>query len=296
MKIETRTLCLIFAGMTIMSLLFACTTPSVVSTTAQNPETIDLVDAQIMRGEPIYQQTCTACHGLQGEGQRAGTSFAVWPLVGAEFQERNPNAQVVFDVVRSKSEPNLRALTDDQIYDAIAYVWNLNDPESTSPITAQNAASMAPGETVEALAPVGIYPPSENVLPLVASPTTIALQAVSNGYIGMRVDQIIQASAIGNIKAEPGSTFVIIVFALQDLTDHPLDLDPKFLRLKDAQEHSLAPQTLDIASPIEPFHAQIIQPEHGTAAIAVFALPIGTYRQLIYDDRTGHALAVSLGP
>src|SRR6266508_2412571 len=101
MKIETRTLCLIFAGMTIMSLLFACTTPSVVSTTAQNPETIDLVDAQIMRGEPIYQQTCTACHGLQGEGQRAGTSFAVWPLVGAEFQERNPNAQVVFDVVRS---------------------------------------------------------------------------------------------------------------------------------------------------------------------------------------------------
>jgi mono/diheme cytochrome c family protein len=294
--IRTRALCLDFTGIAIMMLVFACTTPPVTPTATPTAGTIETVEHQSARGEPIYQQTCTGCHGLQGEGQRRDSTFAVWPLVGADFQARNPNAQVVFDVVRSKSAPNLRALTDAQIYDAIAYVWSLNDPERVSPITAENAASIAPGETVEALAAAGIYPPLGNALHLVTLPTAIALQTVSNGYIGMRVDQVTAASAIGNITTAPGDTFVIVVFALQDLTDHPLDLDPKFLQLKDAQKHALEPQPIELTSPIEHFRTQTIQPEHGTAAIAVFAGSVGMDRQLVYDDQTGHPLVVSLGP
>lgn len=292
--IKMRALLLVLAGIIPVALLFACTTSPVALTATQTAGTIDTVDGQVERGELIYQQTCATCHGLQGEGKRLGNSFAIWPLVGEEFQARNPNAQVVFDVVRSRSKPNLRALTDAQIYDATAYVWSLNDPEGTRLITAQNAASIAPEETVEALVPTGIYPPVGNVLRLVATPNIIALQTVSNGYVGMRVDQVIQASAIGNITAAPGDIFVIIVFELQDLAGHPLDVDPKFLRLEDAQGHARGPQAIDLASPIERFHAQTIQPEHGIAAIAVFTLPGGMDWQLVYDDQTGYPLSVSL--
>jgi mono/diheme cytochrome c family protein len=294
MMIEMRALLLLLAGMIVIVLLFACTTSPVALTDTQSAGAIDTVDGQVAHGELIYQQACATCHGLQGEGKRLGDTFAIWPLVGEDFQARNPNAQVVFDVVRSRSEPSLRALTDTQIYDAIAYVWNLNDPEGISQITAQNAASIPPGETMEALTPAGVYPPLGNVLQLAAPPAAIAQQTVANGYMGMRVDQIIRARAIGNITAAPGHSFVIIVFALQNLGGQPLDLDPKFLRLEDAQMQVLSPQAIDLASPIERFHAQTIQPEHGTAAIAVFALPGGVDWQLVYDDQTGYPLSVSL--
>jgi hypothetical protein len=42
------------------------------------------------------------------------------PTEGHLFQVRNPTALVVFDVVRSGREPSLRALTDDQVWAAIA--------------------------------------------------------------------------------------------------------------------------------------------------------------------------------
>src|SRR5436190_6598863 len=132
LMIEIRALLL--AGIISIVLLFACTTSPVALTATQSAGVIDTVDGQVARGELIYQQTCATCHGLQGEGKRLGDTFAIWPLVGEGFQARNPNAQVVFDVVRSRNEPSLRALTDAQIYDAIAYVWNLNDPEGINQI------------------------------------------------------------------------------------------------------------------------------------------------------------------
>jgi hypothetical protein len=78
---------------------------------------------QLARGARLYALGCATaeCHGKHGEGVRSGGTFRVWPLVGAEFQARNPNAQVIFDVVRSGSERRLRAMTDQQIYDAIAH-------------------------------------------------------------------------------------------------------------------------------------------------------------------------------
>src|SRR5215475_14533872 len=81
------------------------------------------IESQLASGESIYKQTCatSTCHGTNGEGIRSATGFKAWPLVGDEFQSRHSNAQVVFDVIRSGGERNLLVLSDQQIYDAIAY-------------------------------------------------------------------------------------------------------------------------------------------------------------------------------
>ncbi len=98
------------------------------TTTSNTSETTASVNNQLESGAPTYAQTCSTstCHGAQGEGIRSDNSFKAWPLVGAEFQSRHPNAQIVFDVVRSGGERNLLALTDQQIYDAIAYELSRN--------------------------------------------------------------------------------------------------------------------------------------------------------------------------
>ena len=76
-------------------------------TGACGPRPVALIGDQLARGREVYEQGCAtqACHGLEGEGIRSGDEFRVWPLVGKEFQHRNPTAQVVFDVVRSGGEP-----------------------------------------------------------------------------------------------------------------------------------------------------------------------------------------------
>src|SRR5262245_3193777 len=81
-----------------------------ISDTGAIPATVEI---QLASGGPIYAQTCatSACHGTQGEGIHSEDGFKAWPLVGEEFQSRHPNAQVVFDVIRSGSESNLLALT-----------------------------------------------------------------------------------------------------------------------------------------------------------------------------------------
>src|SRR5690242_2295770 len=102
-------------------IMSSCTySPQKISTMDDIPAS---VQSQLASGEPIYKQTCatSVCHGTQGEGIKSGNSFSAWPLVGKEFQSRHPNAQVVFDVIRSGGERNLLALTDQQVYDAIAY-------------------------------------------------------------------------------------------------------------------------------------------------------------------------------
>jgi mono/diheme cytochrome c family protein len=67
-------------------------------------------------GRDIYAHTCLECHGDHGQGVQGRTE----PTEGRLFQNRNPTAQVIFDVVRSGREPKLRALTDDQVWAAIA--------------------------------------------------------------------------------------------------------------------------------------------------------------------------------
>ncbi len=73
--------------------------------------------AQAAAGATIYNQNCLSCHGGAGGPGVAGKTE---PLEGARFRERNPTALEIFDVVRSGRERSLRALTDDQLWAAIA--------------------------------------------------------------------------------------------------------------------------------------------------------------------------------
>jgi hypothetical protein len=220
----------------------------------------------------------------------------VWPLVGADFQARNPNAQVIFDVVRSGSERSLRAMTDRQIYDAIAYQLSLNGAQPTAVLDMHNAAALRSGPAAGAPGYGEINPPPGDAVlvhPTAASRATPA--PVANGYLRLRVDQVAQASAIRRRSVAGGGAFWVLVFAVQDLTDRPIALDPRHLRLRTSAGVSLEPREIDLDYPIERFHAQIITPEHGTAAVAIFAVPAGaTPMQLTYDDHTGHSLSVNL--
>ncbi len=73
--------------------------------------------AQASGGSAVYTQNCLSCHGGAGG---PGVPGKTEPLEGARFVSRNPTALEIFDVVRSGREGSLRALTDDQLWAAIA--------------------------------------------------------------------------------------------------------------------------------------------------------------------------------
>lgn len=274
-------------------LLAACA-----AVTAAPTPSADTVADQLARGGPLYAQNCATskCHGTQGEGLRSGGGFQVWPSVGPNFEARNPNAQVVFDVVRSGGEQNLRGMTDQQIYDAIAYELSQNSVHLAAPLTTQNAAATLSGSSASTEG--RLYPPPGNVVLLPGPAVASALPALAgNDYLGLRVDQAALASTIGDATPPAGGAFLVLVLAVQNQTGAPLDLDPKFLQLQASSGATLAPQPVDLAYPIERFHHQTIAPDHGTAAVVIFALPVGAApAQLTYDDQTGHALSVILAP
>jgi mono/diheme cytochrome c family protein len=251
----------------------------------------DTVTAQIARGQPVYAQNCATakCHGAQGQGLGSGHSFQAWPLVGAEFQARNPNAQVVFDVVRSGSEQNLRALTDQQIYDAIAYEWLQNGAQLAAPLGAQTAANVASRSATIQASSAALFPPPGDASP--EGSYAGGVVSSSDNYLAWRVDQVVLASMIGGQAPANGGAFLIAAMAFSTETRQPLVVGPEFLRLSDSRGDSLEPQAVDLAYPIERFQTQTILPEHGTAAVAIFALPAGAApAELTYDDHTGHPL------
>lgn len=281
-------------GLVYAGLVTACI-PAEVSPLPPAPETFA---DQVARGAPLYAQNCatSTCHGAQGEGVRSGDTYSAWPLVGPEFEARNPNAQVVFDVVRSGSEQNLRAMTDQQIYDAIAYELSQNGVSLDGPLTAHNALSVATGASRSPATSGGLYPPPANVR-LVGPPFTLIDWGGggSGGYLTWRVDQLATADRIGSRTPPEGGLYLLLVVAFANENDRPLDVGPEFLRLSDSQGNVHEPQTLDLNYPIERFHQQTIEPEHGTAAVVIFTLPAGAVlQQLTYDDGTGHAMILAL--
>jgi len=271
---------------------FGCiSTPNVTSNAKDAPIA---VKSQLASGAPIYAQTCatSACHGTQGEGIRSGNGFSAWPLVGDEFQSRHPNAQIAFDVIRSGDEPNLRALTDQQIYDAIAYELSQNQIALKSPLTADNAFAIY-GGSMSGQTQGGLFPPSDNVV-INATPHTWGLPIITeNPKLRIQIDQIVDASAIGNAKA----TFLILVIVFSDLDDQPITVSPNHLSLSTPSGDLLQPQSINIHSAIEKFHEQTIKPQHGTVGLVIFALtPPDGFDQLIYDDQTGNRLTSTLKP
>lgn len=259
----------------------------------------DTAAEQFAQGASIYAARCATaqCHGAQGEGLRTDDGFRVWPLVGPAFEARNPMAQVVFDVARSGGESELRALSDRQIYAAAAYELSLNGVSLDAPLTAQNAASIASGTSVEIPNAGTLFPPPGNASLLPPTSALLPMLSVENGYLRLQVDQIAYASAIGRATSPDDGAFVILVFALEALTADPLDVTPAFLRLHASNGAALEPLDIHLDFAIAGFHPQTIEPDHGTAAHAIFALPASTTPvRLVYDDGTGHALSLKLSP
>ncbi|MBE0682305.1 MAG: cytochrome c [Anaerolineales bacterium] len=256
------------------------------------------VESQLTNGERIYAQTCatSTCHGTQGEGIRSETGFSAWPLVGADFQSRHPNAQIVFDVIRSGGEPNLRALSDQQIYDSIAYELSQNQITLASPLTSANAFTTY-GAAMSGQSQGGLFPPSNNAA-LINMPFKLNLPiAAKNEGLQLQLDQIAQASAIGNAKPPAGGAFLILVIVFNDLSTEPITVSPDHLRLSTAGGDLLEPQSINLHSAIEKFHTQTIKLYYGTSALVVFTLSAPEqFDQLIYDDQAGNRLTLALKP
>jgi mono/diheme cytochrome c family protein len=282
---------LILLGGMCSSLLIACGGSGAAPTSS-----VGTVEDQLARGAPLYVQNCatSACHGTHGQGVREGSSFHAFPLVGKELQQRDPNAQVIFDVVRSGGEQNLRAMTDQQIYDAIAYELSQNGEQLTKPITGENAAATTTGQA--ATGPAAIYPPLSGIAFLTPVTKPGGSWSAAGDNVALRVDQIGETGAVGQARAPDGGTYVIIVFALQALA-HPIAFAPQYLNLYDKAGRGHAPEPVALSWPIEQVHRLTVQPGHGTAAIAIYALAGGAhYDRLAYDDGAGHPVSIKLLP
>jgi mono/diheme cytochrome c family protein len=275
------------------SLLFA-----ILSIVACSPTPASPVADQLSRGQAIYKQNCAtaACHGMNGEGIRNGNRFQIWPLVGEEFQRRNPTAQVIFDIVRSGGEPSLRALTDQQVYDAVAYELSLNDVEIPDPLNSQNAPVLSSGAT-GVPKPGGLFPPPGNAK-LISTWNAPALPVYAeNSELRIRLTQMALAASIGDTALSTGGRYVLLVFTLEVLADHPLEVGPQHLRLATEDGQMLEPLEIGLAYPVARFYPQTIQPEHGTAALAIFALPeTAQIGHLLYMLPTGQHLILEMAP
>ncbi len=272
-----------------------CATAGRPSSVRANPAS---VESQLASGAPVYNQTCatSTCHGTQGEGIQSGKGFKVWPLVGDEFQARHPNAQIVFDVIRSGDEPNLRALTDQQIYNAIAYELRQNQIALESPLTADNAFRTF-GGSMSGQAQGGLFPPSDNATLIDLPPTPELPISAQSDRLRLQIDQIATVSVIGKTKLTSGGVFLIVVFVLADLDPAPITVNPAYLWLSTSGGDRVAPRSVNIHSAMEQFHEQTIRPQHGTAALVVFALSApDEFDQLIYDDGAGNQLRLALKP
>jgi hypothetical protein len=279
---------------TALALLILIMTGACTEKASPTPEPMTF-DKQAVLGRPIYYQNCatTLCHGTDSKGIPKGTSFQVHPLIGNQFLERNPNTQVMFDVVRSRSEPNLISLTDDQIYQAIAFDLTLNQTKLINAITPQNASDLPPGgdqKTGQLFPPVsGI-----NLLDTTSGPSLPKI--ASNSSLDLRVDQLAFTGAVGTYTpTRDGGTFVIVVLTLRNLGLEPLIVDPKFISLTDSNGNKHNPQSLNFNFPIVRFHAQQVQPQNSYSGYAIFGLAKSTsYKSLTYDNGSKNPLSVEL--
>jgi hypothetical protein len=220
-------------------------------------------------------------------------------LVGEQFQQRNPTAQVIFDVVRSGGESSLRALTDQQIYDSIAYELSLNQVEFSELLDSQNAPVISSGAEAGVQKPGSLFPPPGNArLSSTWSAPSFSLPiSAQNSDLRLRLTQIALAASIGEAVLPAGGNYMLVVFTLEVLTDHPLEVSPQHLRLEIEDGQMLEPLEISLNYPVARFYPQTIQPEHGTTALAIFALPkTANIGQLRYTLPTRQPLILDLAP
>ena len=283
---------MISIALSFVFILFGCALTR--NSTSSVSDTSSSIESQLASGASIYRQTCatSACHGTQGEGIKAGNGFSAWPLVGKDFQSRHPNAQIVFDVIRSGGERNLLTLTDQQVYDAIAYELRQNEITLASPLTAENAFTTY-GGAMSGKGQGGLFPPSDNAVLIDTLLARDLPMIAQNEALRLQVDQIAEASAIGSSKG----TFLVLVIKFSDLDDQPIILRPAYLSLTTPGGERLSLQSINIHSAIEKFHEQTIKPQYGTVGLIVFTLTAPEqFHQLIYDDGVGKSLRMVLKP
>ncbi|HMD87694.1 MAG TPA: DUF4352 domain-containing protein [Anaerolineaceae bacterium] len=252
-------------------------------------------DKQAVLGRPVYYQNCatTLCHGTDSEGILKGGSYLVAPLIGAQFLKRNPNTQIMFDIVRSRNDPNLLALTDDQVYQAIAFDLTLNQIQLKDAITPQNAAELPAGGSQRT---GQLYPPVSgiNLLDTTSGPSLPII--TTKGNLSLRVDQLAFTGSVGNYTpTRSGGLFVIVVLAIKNLSNKPLGIDPKYLSLKDSNGIKHNPQSLNFTNAVVRFHSEQVQPQYSFSGYAIFGLAKETgYKSLTYDDGSGNPLTLEL--
>lgn len=240
------------------------------------PAAVGSAADQIARGQAIYVRDCATaqCHGVQGEGIRSGAGYRVWPLVGPEFTQRNPTAQVIFDVTRSGPEREMRALSDQEHYDAIAYELALNGVQLAEPVTAANAATVLSGAGASKPAPGTLFPPPGNAT--LAGGGAFQLPAVAQDDLWrLSVTQAALASHIGGQPAPNEGRFLIAVFFLETRAAGSVAVTPADLALQTTTGEQLAPQDVALDFAVARFGQQTIEPGSGVSGHAVFVLPAG---------------------
>jgi hypothetical protein len=197
--------------------------------------------------------------------------------------------------VRSGGEPSLRALSDQQIYDAIAYEINLNDAAASVPVVASNAAELPTGSMAGSLQRGQLFPPPGNAF-LMASTSSLALPLdAEDTELRIRLTQVAQAAALGQSAAPTAAVYLLMVITLEDLTDRPLEVGPEHLRLVGTDGQRYAPLDIGLAYPVDRFRTQTIEPEHGTAGLAVFAVPDSqSFGYLVYTLFSGRELLLEM--
>ena len=275
-------------------LIFALFASACTEQASPTPEPMTF-DKQAVLGRPVYYQNCatTLCHGTDSKGIPKGSGFLVRPLIGSQFVARNPNTQIMFDVVRSRNDPNLLALTDDQVYQAIAFDLTLNQIQLKDAITPQNAAELPPGGSQKT---GQLSPPASGIKLLETTSGPNLPKSTANSSLALRIDQLAFTGSVGTYTpTREGGTFVIVVLSIKNQTDKPIVTDPKYLSLTDTNGNKHNPQSLNFNYPVVRFYAQQVQPQNSYSGYAIFGLAKGTtFKSLTYDNGSGNPLSVEL--
>lgn len=109
-----------------IALLACLLLPGSPSAAAENDGAGLYSEAQAMRGEALYQQYCSACHGTRLQGNPAA------PLTGGAFRGRWEDGKHTLDdlyyIVRSLMPNNAPgSLSKEQYADVVAYILKMNE-------------------------------------------------------------------------------------------------------------------------------------------------------------------------